>query len=72
MLSVTDHLTSKDAVDFWHRYFADQTNNNVHVDAFCDAIQSEFATNVFKNVFDELPADSINEEDLMTDFYQDL
>lgn len=38
LLSVTDHLTSKDAVDFWHRYFADMTNNNVPIDAFLDAI----------------------------------
>ena len=72
LLSVTDHLTTKDAVDFWHRYFADQTNNDVDLEAFCDAIQSEFSTNVFKHVFDDLPADTVVEEDVMSDFYVDL
>jgi len=72
ILSVTDHLTSKDAVDFWHRYFADVTNNNVHVDAFCDAVQSEFSTNVFKNCFDEVAVDNPNEDEVMADFYIDL
>ena len=72
VLSVTDHLTTRDAVDFWHRYFADITNNSVDLEAFCDAVQSEFSTNVFKHVFDELPADSVSEEDVMADFYADL
>ena len=69
---MTDHLTSKDAVDFWHRYFVDHTNNNVHVEAFCDAIQSEFSTNVYKNVLDDLQMDSNNEEEILQDFYADL
>ena len=78
VLSVTDHLTQRDAVDFWHRYFnpSDTTNhdnNGICVDAFCDAIQSEFSTNVFKHVFDDLPStDAVNEEEVMQDFYGDL
>ena len=72
VLSVTDHLTCKEAIDFWHRYFADQTNNNVLLEAFCDAVQSEFSTNVFKNCFEEAGADNINEDEVMADFYIDL
>ena len=81
MLSVTDHLSQRDAIDFWHRYFnpSDSTHSNndysngVCIDAFLDAIQSEFATNVYKHVFDELPsADAVNEEEVMQDFYADL
>ena len=71
-MSVTDHLTCKETLDFWHRYFSDQPNNSVNVDAFCDAVQSEYSINVFKRVLDELPGDAYNEDDLMADFYTDL
>ena len=69
---MTDHLTSKDGVEFWHRYFADHTNNNVHIDTFCEAIESEFSTTVFTQVFDGLAQDNVNEDDILADFYTDI
>lgn len=74
VLSVRDHLTCKEAIDFWHRYFSEHTNSDVHVDAFLEACQAEFSTNVFKRAFDDaLPCDAaVNEEDVMADFYHTL
>ena len=69
---MTDHLTSKDGVDFWHRYFQDYNNRGVPLDDFFEAIQSEYATLVFKSLLDDLPPNSVAEEDLMQDFYADL
>ena len=71
MLSVSDHLTQKDAIDFWHRYFADE-QGQVHLDLFCDAVQSEFSSNVFVKCFDDQHDDNVNEDDVMQDFYGDL
>ena len=47
-LSVSDHLTSKDGIDFWRRYFSDYTHTEVPIDDFFEAVQSEYATLVFK------------------------
>ena len=69
---MTDHLTSKDGIDFWHRYFQDFKHSEVPIDDFFEAIQSEYATLVFKSFLDELPPNSVTEEDLMQDFYSDL
>jgi len=58
VLSVGDHLTCSDAIDFWHRYFSDHAHNDVHVDTFHEAVQAEFSSNIFRTAFDEdLPAD---------------
>lgn len=83
VLSVSDHLTQRDAIDFWRRYFNASDNTTVNgnygnggavcIEAFCDAVQSEFSTNVFKHVFDEMPnADTVNGDEVMQDFYNDL
>ena len=69
---MTDHLTSKDAIDFWRRYFQDYNNSEVPLDDFFEAIQSEYATLVFKSLLDDLPPNSVAEEDLVQDFYADL
>ena len=69
---MSDHLTSKDGIDFWRRYFSDYTHTEVPIDDFFEAVQSEYATLVFKQLLDELPPNSVTEEDLMQDFYGDL
>ena len=37
-LSVSDHLTSKDGIDFWRRYFSDCTHTEVPIDDFFEAV----------------------------------
>lgn len=73
MLSASDHLTDEATVDFWRRYFANYKYNNVNLDWFCDAIQSEFSALIFNPVLNEISEDSgVNNEDLMNDFYISL
>jgi len=72
VLSVRDHLTCKEAIEFWQRYFADFTISSVHVEAFCEAVQAEFATNVFKTVFETAAAASDTWDEILQDFFVDL
>lgn len=41
ILSVTDHLSNPETLDFWNRYFADYECTTVTNEHFCDAIQQE-------------------------------
>ena len=53
-LSVSDHLTNAEAIDFWRRYFSEyQRDEKVSIEAFCESIQAEFMTLVFKPILDE-------------------
>ena len=71
-LSVSDHLTDAEAIDFWRRYFGDMSHSRVNLDQFCEAIQAEYATIVFRNLFGDLPNGAINEDQLVSEFYDDL
>ena len=71
-LSVSDHLTDAEAIDFWRRYFGDISHSRVSLDQFCEAIQAEYATIVFRNLFGDLPNGAINEDQLVSEFYDDL
>jgi len=72
ILSVSDHLTDADTIDFWRRYFADMPNDEVSVDAFCDAVQSEFSQMVIKPVTEDIPEGAVSMEVLLEEFYTDL
>lgn len=55
MLSVNDHLTSPETLDFWNRYFS--VYQSVSTEHFCDSIQQEFSALVFKPLLDQLQDD---------------
>lgn len=38
ILSVKDHLSNPETLDFWYRYFLDFKDSPVFSDNFCDAI----------------------------------
>ena len=38
ILSVTDHLTNPETLDFWHRYFQHCRETDVKTELFCDVI----------------------------------
>ena len=69
---MSDHLTDAEAIDFWRRYFGDMGHSRVNLDQFCEAIQAEYATIVFRNLFADLPNGAINEDQLVSEFYDDL
>jgi hypothetical protein len=71
ILSVKDHLTNAETLDFWRRYFADFKGKEVSTDHFCDTIQQEYNALVLKPNLDPIRDDHLV-EDILAEFYEDL
>jgi hypothetical protein len=71
ILSVKDHLSNPETLDFWVRYFSDYKDSPVISDNFCDAIQQEFNALVLKPNLDPIHDDHLVDE-ILAEFYEDL
>ena len=70
LLSVSDHLTNEEVIEFWYRRFSRHNSNQVTLDMFCDAIQSEYSHSIIKPIING--DNSIDLEELLENFYTEL
>lgn len=69
-LQIEDHITDLETVEFWRRYFDDIHPNDVKIEEFCDAVQSEFYSTVIVAVLDDNP--HLDEDALVDDLFAEL
>lgn len=68
ILTIEDQLSDKQTIEFWRRYFEDG-QQQVSIDEFCEAIQSEFFASLIAHALQD---NQLDEETFMLDFFQEL
>lgn len=71
ILSVRDHLTNPETLDFWRRYFHSDKDIAVPTDDFCEAIRQEVNGLVIKPALNAIKDEAVA-EDILAEFYEDL
>jgi hypothetical protein len=71
ILSVRDHLTNPETLDFWRRYFHSDKDIAVPTDEFCEAIRQEVNGLVIKPALNAIKNEAVA-EDILAEFYEDL
>ena len=73
-MKIEDQISDGETLEFWKRYFDDYQDNGqglIQIHQFCDAIQSEFYSNVIAQALQE-NSESLSEELLMSELNSGL